>query len=112
MRNSFPTRRSADLYVVPALEIIDARSHQIDPDRKRPRKVFGTIADNAANAGVVQGGRPVRIHEVDLRWVGAILSRTEVRSEEHTSELKSLKRIPYAVFCLTKKTIKAPQKNT
>src|SRR3546814_3353897 len=27
-------------YVVPALEIIDARSHQIDPDTKRPRKVF------------------------------------------------------------------------
>src|SRR3546814_1345618 len=28
------------------------------------------------------------------------------RSEEHTSELKSLMRIPYAVFCLKKKTIK------
>jgi len=68
-------------YVVPALEIIDARSHQIDPDTKRPRKVFDTIADNAANAGVVLGGRPVRIHEVDLRWVGAILSRNAVVEE-------------------------------
>src|SRR3546814_5098009 len=29
---------------------------------------------------------------------------TEVRSEEHTSELQSLMRIPYAVFRLTKKT--------
>src|SRR3546814_6069696 len=28
---------------------------------------------------------------------------TEVRSEEHTSELQSLMRIPYAVFCLKKK---------
>src|SRR3546814_5645108 len=27
------------------------------------------------------------------------------RSEEHTSELQSLMRISYAVFCLTKKTI-------
>src|SRR3546814_9268874 len=27
-----------------------------------------------------------------------------VRSEEHTSELQSLMRISYAVFCLTKKT--------
>ncbi|MCG2606310.1 MAG: 2-oxo-hepta-3-ene-1,7-dioic acid hydratase, partial [Achromobacter sp.] len=35
-------------YVIPALEIIDARSHGIDPDSKRPRKVFDTIADNAA----------------------------------------------------------------
>src|SRR3546814_3551498 len=28
-----------------------------------------------------------------------------VRSEEHTSELQSLMRISYAVFCLTKKTL-------
>src|SRR3546814_10088526 len=28
-----------------------------------------------------------------------------LRSEEHTSELQSLMRISYAVFCLTKKTI-------
>src|SRR3546814_4914422 len=31
------------------------------------------------------------------------LQRTEVRSEEHTSELQSLMRISYAVFCLKKK---------
>src|SRR3546814_1419302 len=30
--------------------------------------------------------------------------RTRVRSEEHTSELQSLMRISYAVFCLKKKT--------
>src|SRR3546814_2501147 len=30
-----------------------------------------------------------------------------VRSEEHTSELQSLMRISYAVFCLTKKTPKS-----
>src|SRR3546814_10692973 len=28
---------------------------------------------------------------------------TQIRSEEHTSELQSLMRIPYAVFCLKKK---------
>src|SRR3546814_9869819 len=36
-----------------------------------------------------------------------LLESTEVRagrSEEHTSELKSLMRISYAVFCLTKNT--------
>src|SRR3546814_8399592 len=32
----------------------------------------------------------------------AVLSR-DIRSEEHTSELQSLMRIPYAVFCLKKK---------
>src|SRR3546814_12502902 len=33
----------------------------------------------------------------------------EVRSEEHTSELQSLMRISYAVFCLKKKTSKRLQ---
>src|SRR3546814_3120670 len=32
----------------------------------------------------------------------------ETRSEEHTSELPSLMRISYAVFCLKKKTTKPP----
>src|SRR3546814_4943426 len=31
------------------------------------------------------------------------------RSEEHTSELQSLMRISYAVFCLKKKTILTPR---
>ena len=42
-------------YIIPALEIIDARCHGIDPETQRPRKVFDTIADNAASAGVVMG---------------------------------------------------------
>src|SRR3546814_4253020 len=33
------------------------------------------------------------------------------RSEEHTSELQSLMRISYAVFCLKKKTIKIKKKS-
>src|SRR3546814_1640249 len=35
--------------------------------------------------------------------------RAEDRSEEHTSELQSLMRISYAVFCLQKKKINIPQ---
>src|SRR3546814_10044315 len=34
--------------------------------------------------------------------------RAGERSEEHTSELQSLMRISYAVFCLKKKTMNAP----
>src|SRR3546814_5207263 len=34
------------------------------------------------------------------------------RSEEHTSELQSLMRISYAVFCLKKKTTKTKKTNT
>src|SRR3546814_8970843 len=36
----------------------------------------------------------------------ALLSQQAVRSEEHTSELQSLMRISYAVFCLNKKKTK------
>src|SRR3546814_10382768 len=35
----------------------------------------------------------------------------QLRSEEHTSELQSLMRISYAVFCLKKKNIAQPQSN-
>src|SRR3546814_8261562 len=35
--------------------------------------------------------------------MGAIVSGGAIRSEEHTSELHSLMRISYAVFCLKKK---------
>lgn len=63
----------ATRYVVPALEILDARLHRIDPVTKRGRKVMDTIADNAANAALVLGARPFRVHDFDLRWVAAVL---------------------------------------
>lgn len=63
----------ATRYVIPALEIIDSRSQMVDPETKRTRKVQDTIADNAANAGIVMGGRPVRPQDIDLRRVGAVL---------------------------------------
>ncbi|MGJ0623915.1 2-oxo-hept-4-ene-1,7-dioate hydratase [Xenorhabdus bovienii] len=68
-------------YIIPALELIDARCHNIDPETQRPRKVFDTISDNAANAGVIMGGRPIRPNELDLRWVSALLYRNGVIEE-------------------------------
>ena len=55
-------------YVVPAIEIVDARLQD-------PRKIFDTVADNGAAAGIVIGGRPVGPLDVDLRWVGGIMYR-------------------------------------
>src|SRR3546814_9952896 len=52
-------------------------------------------ADGGAQAGV----RGIRGHPADVPAVGA----AGRRSEEHTSELQSLMRISYAVFCLKKK---------
>ncbi|WP_271411353.1 2-oxo-hept-4-ene-1,7-dioate hydratase [Pseudomonas sp. Q1-7] len=72
-------------WVIPALEIIDARIHQVDPDTQVTRKVFDTISDNAANAGVVMGGRAVRPTEIDLRRVPAILYRNGVIEESGVS---------------------------
>jgi 2-oxo-hept-3-ene-1,7-dioate hydratase len=55
-------------YIVPSIEIIDARV-------QNPRKIFDTVADNGAAAGLVLGGRPVRPQDVDLRWVGVLFYR-------------------------------------
>src|SRR3546814_8786403 len=69
------------------------------------RTNFTDRGDVGASLAVYVEGRPV----VDL-W-GGVADPTsgtawdEDRSEEHTSELQSLMRISYAVFCLKKKEI-------
>jgi len=68
-------------YVQPAIEIIDARIEQFDRHTKAMRKVFDTISDNAANAGIILGGRKVHPREVDLPWVGAVLRQNGVVEE-------------------------------
>jgi 2-oxo-hept-3-ene-1,7-dioate hydratase len=60
-------------YVTPAIEIIDARIEQFDRHTKAMRRVQDTISDNAANAGIVLGGRKMHPRELDLPWCGAIL---------------------------------------
>ncbi len=59
-------------HVSPAIELIAARSFRKDPETGRTRTVIDTIADNAADAGIICGGRQVAPREVDLRWVGAL----------------------------------------
>jgi 2-oxo-hept-3-ene-1,7-dioate hydratase len=76
----FDVMRATD-YVVPALELIDARIEQFDRQTKAPRKVLDTIADNAANAGIVLGGRPMKPDAVDWRWAGALLYKNGVIEE-------------------------------
>ena len=72
---------TASDWVTPALELIDARIEQFDRETRAPRKVFDTIADNAANAAIILGGRPVRPDAVDLRWAGALLYKNAVIEE-------------------------------
>src|SRR3546814_9503869 len=75
-------------------------------------KVPGVIPKLSATPGAFQGGGPQLGEHTEqvLREVGfnddqiAQLKQLEViRSEEHTSELQSLMRISYAVFCLKTK---------
>jgi 2-oxo-hept-3-ene-1,7-dioate hydratase len=68
----------ATAYVTPALEIIDYRTEV-------PRAIVDTIADNAAAAGIVTGGRVVRPMDVDLRWCAATLSKNGVIEESGVS---------------------------
>src|SRR3546814_4970525 len=109
--NSFPTRRSSDL------DDMLHRGHHFlgessmgDENHSEQRQCF--IAGHAVDypqdfppgAGEAGGGLPSSPScgaESRLRWL--------TRSEEHTSELQSLMRISYAVFCLKKK-IKARYK--
>ena len=66
---------SATDYVCPSLEILDTRVLRADPKTGQTRKIFDTISDNAANAGVVLGAERHNSNSVDLRWAGAICSR-------------------------------------
>src|SRR3546814_1255770 len=68
------------------------------------RDLFASITD-------IVGGRSGKYEDVLARARKEALGEMEaeaakLRSEEHTSELQSLMRISYAVFCLKKKTQK------
>src|SRR3546814_1043285 len=70
--------------------------------------LVGNRIQNAATAtvkGVEAEFQAAASDNLTLRGAVSLLD-TEYRSEEHTSELQSLMRISYAVFCLKKKTTK------
>ena len=68
-------------YVTPALEILDSRIQMSDPETGHQRTIVDTVSDNAADAGIITGGRVVRPHDVDLRWVSALLYRNGIIEE-------------------------------
>jgi len=68
-------------HVVAALELIDSRTHRVDPDDGVTRTVMDTIADNAANAAIITGDVKASPDALDLRWVSAILKRNDIVEE-------------------------------
>src|SRR3546814_1254426 len=69
--------------------------------------MFGVIAILAAIEERHRTGRGQKVQsslfETTIYLIGQHMAQKAVRSEEHTSELQSLMRISYAVFCLKKK---------
>lgn len=65
----------ATAYIVPAIEILDTRIARKDPRSGKLRTVVDTISDNAANGGIVLGAPCHDFRLLDLRWIGAIVSR-------------------------------------
>src|SRR3546814_5013128 len=71
---------------------------------------YGTAvvaALTAQNTQTVTGISPVPpafvAEQIDTLFADVRIDAVKIRSEEHTSELQSLMRISYAVFCLKKK---------
>src|SRR3546814_6895046 len=85
-----------------ARRIIFGERREIEPQRRDERRAIG-------HAGIGVDHPVARRLDVD-RAARRLKMRRETRSasrrsEEHTSELQSLMRISYAVFCLKKKTL-------
>jgi 2-oxo-hept-3-ene-1,7-dioate hydratase len=68
-------------HVAPSLEILDTRILRADPAMGKTRSIVDTVADNAANAGIVLGDQTHAPDAHDLRWTGAILTRDGVVEE-------------------------------
>src|SRR3546814_9677943 len=94
------------------------------PNRPRHPRAWSSHGEANRNSGNFTRGSQLIGHQFSMWWRGArvpilvwiglllgfawlkltlILDDYEFRSEEHTSELQSLMRISYAVFCLKKK---------
>src|SRR3546814_3933469 len=73
---------------------VECAIHRVRPGADDERTLIELVISNAV------GGRRMRLAIDATREA----TRCQARSEEHTSELQSLMRISYDVFCLKKKT--------
>src|SRR3546814_1805225 len=94
------------------LQVTDRGCRHFQFEALRNQPCFNTIAVAAASRQ--SRAAAVDILDNEARAVECIKLevRKFLRSEEHTSELQSLMRISYAVFCLKKKKISKASKQT
>src|SRR3546814_1870522 len=102
----YPTPfRSLQVRAVLAVALRSQQRHEFGErlrDPARLRGIGGVEEDHQHVHGMTLGGQP----PADVVETGRLDVLPHDRSEEHTSELQSLMRISYAVFCLKKKTQK------
>src|SRR3546814_6833215 len=85
---------------------IEPRAAIGDYDRATGEYTLYTTSQNPHVIRLLMGAFVLHIPEHKLRVVAPDVGGgfgSKIRSEEHTSELQSLMRISYAVFCLKKK---------
>lgn len=59
-------------------DIYAVQRRRVDFETNRPRNVLDGLADNAGNAALIVGGRPMRPMDLDLRRVAALCYRNNV----------------------------------
>src|SRR3546814_3833071 len=100
---------SSDLKVENAYENqADAIDNQADNMEAMADNLSGNAEAAAENAADALENKADATREAGEK-AGDSVEKREARSEEHTSELQSLMRISYAVFCLKKKKIQQRQ---
>src|SRR3546814_5761860 len=100
------------------------RTDTLSPYTTLFRSALGKLQEDVQKQGALEPwlahheltslGRLWQKLHIESGWetaLEAVLRERMTRSEEHTSELQSLMRISYAVFCLTKKKTKTQRKN-
>src|SRR3546814_6321512 len=89
--------------------VLSLKRHIGGPMREATPVVWAREAEPAFSARVRRA--PATREEAEAALDATRFHRFAKRSEEHTSELQSLMRISYAVFCLKKKNKKKNKRN-
>src|SRR3546814_5145515 len=110
MAHSFPTRRLSDRLI----DTVNQSRAALAAAEAGVGEAQATVAETQSNLARLQqvyklsGGKVPSKTELDAgranysRAMASVRSAEAQRSEEHTSELQSLMRSSYAVFCLKK----------
>src|SRR3546814_4730119 len=86
-----------------AKHYLDIRGRADSPGRSRHTQSWRPVTEQREAAGHAVNGVTLMLSMLDVAVYGGdrrYFDAAHARSEEHTSELQSLMRISYAVFCL------------